>query len=171
MTLQLVDNLWELKLENIFDATVQKYFLGNFVSPYIVVHISSDSADLRWQQAGSLGQAVDLDQDLAYGEVKEVSLNNHLLLEFAFLGGENYQLYYFPLPRLIEVKVKIWEYQGTTQDTEIIKLISALESFEFPTIKEAIVKTKNNCLPSTIEGNPGQEINKNQDSRLYDFLL
>ena len=138
MTLQIIDNSWELKLNTELDTSVPRHSLGSFNSSFIIVNISSDSVDPRWRQAGYIGQGVIFDDKIAYGEFKEISLDNYLLLEFPLLSTDNYELFYLPLPRLVQANIRIWEYKGSTKDTELIKLLEALKSFEFPTIQDAL---------------------------------
>ncbi len=128
MTLQLVDNLWELKINSVLDATIPNHYLGVFTNTFVVVNVSSTEALPIWKQGGQIGQAISFDDDFAYGEIKSLNLNSYLLFQFPLLTGENYELYYFSLPRLINVNLKIWEYKGNTVNASVIELISALEN-------------------------------------------
>ena len=128
MTLQLVDNLWKLKVDTTLDATISQHLLGTFDNLFVVVNVTSDSALPIWKQAGSIGQAINFGRTLAYGEVKQIYLNTYLLLQFPLLSGEIYDLYYFPLTRLVESQIKIWEYIGDTIDTSINQLIATLQT-------------------------------------------
>ena len=128
MSLQLTDNLWELKLDSTLDANIARHSLGSFTNPFVVCYVTSDSALPVWKQAGTIGQAIDFDDSFAHGEIKQITLNSHLLFQFPLLSGDSYELYYFSLPRLVEVKLKIWQYLGDTTDTSIQQIITALES-------------------------------------------
>ena len=127
MTLQLVDNTWALKLDTSFDANVSQHYIGTYINPYVVVNVSSDDVLPDWQQAGSIGQAVMFSDDYAHGEFKALTLDKYLLLQFPLLTGNTYDLYYFPFPRLVTAKVKVWEYSGETVDADLKQLISALK--------------------------------------------
>ena len=114
MTLQIVDNIWELKLDTSLDASIEQHYIGNFVNPYIVVNVISDNVLPSWRQAGNIGQAVRFGNDFAHGEIKLLTLDKFLLLQFPLLTGDNYDLYYFPFSRLVTAKIKVWEYKGST---------------------------------------------------------
>lgn len=128
MTLQLTDNLWNLKIDEIYDANVDKHYLGNFTNNYLVINIQSNHVLSDWRQAGNIGQAIPFNTDLAYGELKQITLDSYLLLNFPLLTEESYDLYYFPLSRLKESIVKVWEYQGTTKDISLQNLIDGLNN-------------------------------------------
>ena len=155
MTLQLVDNLWELKLDNTLDANAPIHSLGTFTNPFVVVNISSERTLTSWQQAGTIGQAINFDRDYAHGEIKQITLDSYLLLQFPLLTGNTYDLYYFPLPRLVEAKVKVWEYKGETIDVSISELITALQSASLPSFEKEINSLaqliQNTLLSSGIE--------------------
>lgn len=139
MTLQLVDNTWELKLDTSLDASIDQHYMGNFANPYVVVNVISDEANPSWKQAGNIGQAVKFDNDYAYGEVKAITLNTYLLFEFPLLTGNDYDLYYFPFPRLVTAKIKVWEYLGNTVDVGLKQLINGLESASLPNIENKLI--------------------------------
>ena len=128
MTLQLTDNLWSLKLDTFLDATHPQHLLGSFTSPFIVVNITSQQALSMWRKAGAIAQAITFESDTAYGEAKELTLNKYALLQFPLLSGDIYQLYYFPLLRLVNVQIKVWEYTGNTVDVSVSNLIQQLEA-------------------------------------------
>lgn len=151
MTLQIIDNLWELRIDNDFDANIQSHFLGSFTNNYLIAKVTSEFALPAWQQAGTLGQAVNFETSLAYGEFKPLSLDSHILLNFPLLTGASYDLHYFPLPRLTTVKLQIWEYQGTTENIEINKLLSALNNFQFPALEKVISQASNTSIKSATE--------------------
>ena len=167
MTLQLVDNLWELKLDNTLDANIARHYLGTYSNPFVVINITSDNTLTSWRQAGSIGQAVDFDSDYAHGEIKQVTLDSYLLLQFPLLTGNTYDLYYFPLPRIVEAKVKVWEYKGETIDVSISELLNALQSASLPSFEKEINSLakliQNTILASGIEDiEPEQEITIDQ---------
>lgn len=123
MTLQLIDNTWELRIDTTFDASVPIHNLGTYTNPYIVVYINSDDVLEQWRQAGSIGQAVGFGNDYAYGEIKPITLDSYQLLQFPLLTGKSYDLYYFPLPRLVNAQVKVWEYKGAVVNSSDIKIV------------------------------------------------
>lgn len=128
MVLQLTNNFWELKLDTIFDANISQHLLGTFNSPYIIINVTSDDTLTAWKQAGSVGQAITFEGNLAYGEVTNLTLNTFTLLQFSLLSGTDYKLYYFPLPRLVNSQVKVWAYLGETIDTTINDLAIAISN-------------------------------------------
>ena len=144
MTLQLVDNVWELKLDTSLDAEIEQHYIGNFVNSYVVVNVTSDDVLPSWRQAGNIGQAVSFGDDFAHGEIKALTLDRYLLLEFPLLTGDNYDLYYFPFPRLVTAKIKVWEYLGSTVDIEVNKLVESLQSASLPNIEKQINSLANN---------------------------
>ncbi|MDJ0691672.1 MAG: hypothetical protein QNJ41_24610 [Xenococcaceae cyanobacterium MO_188.B32] len=153
MTLQLVDNLWELKTDSTLDANTTMHPLGTYSNNFVVVNVTSDYTLAPWRQAGSIGQAVSFDNDYAYGENKRITLNSYLVLQFPLLTGSTYDLYYFPLPRLVEAKVKIWEYKGETIDASINELIKALQNAGLPRVEDEItalieIVRENQCAKS-----------------------
>lgn len=138
MTLQLVDNSWELKLDAELDANTSIHLLGTFTNPFVVINVTSDDTLTPWRQAGTIGQAISFDSDYAHGEIKQITLDSYLLLQFPLLTGDSYDLYYFPLPRLVTAKLKIWEYKGETIDVSINELIGALQKANLPNIEDEI---------------------------------
>lgn len=171
MTLQLTENLWKLKLDTVFDAQVNQFYLGSFSNPFVIVNINSDYTSPVWRQAGNIGQAITFQDSLAYGELKEVFLDSFLLLQFPLLSGEEYNLYYFPLPRLVQAKFKIWEYQGETVDTSVSQLFEILSAATFPKLENDIKKI-NQYLSSLSNQNYNQKkATKKDENLLFNFLM
>ena len=138
MTLQLTENIWELRIDTIFDAKVNQFYLGLFANPFVIVNVNSEYTSPVWRQAGHIGQAITFQDSLAYGELKEIFLESFLLLQFPLLSGEEYNLYYFPLPRLVKAKVKVWEYKGESINASINQIVNALQEASLPNIEKEI---------------------------------
>jgi hypothetical protein len=128
MSLQIIDNNWELKIDASFDSAIKKHSLGFFNSPFVVVLIQSSVAHPLWQKAGTIGQSIVFNNEVAYGAQKNLSLNENILLEFPIFFGNSYELFYFASSWLGIVSIKVWEYAGTTQETLINNLIAALQT-------------------------------------------
>jgi hypothetical protein len=129
MTRQLTGNLWTLRLEGNLSNILDKHSLGIFTNPFVIISVSSVYADSLWRKGGSVGQAIILpDGQTAYGTNQEIPLNQLFLLEFPLLAGDSYELFYFSLPRLETVNIKVWEYQGETVESLLPELGEYLES-------------------------------------------
>jgi hypothetical protein len=52
---------------------------------------------------------------VAFTSGVDVFLDKLALFEFPILIGVDYELVYFPIERLPEARVRVWEYQGETE--------------------------------------------------------
>lgn len=126
MALQLIENEWDLMIDDIFTPD-KIHFLGNFVSPFVTVLIQSFDIEPGWRKAGAIAQRVPFQDTDTFGEFQQLKLSELTLLEFPFLTGNNYSLYYFPLQRLAQVRLQLWEYLGEIRNKETEELITAIE--------------------------------------------
>ncbi len=151
MTLQLLDNSWELKTNGIFFNSVRQESLGVFSSPFIAISVTSSFADPLWSKAGSVGQVIALsDASVAYGSRKELVLNQASFFEFPIFSSSNYELFYFSLPRLEAVQIKVWEYTGQTKDKAIEDLVTALETSAILTVDFSQINARLDVLEAAI---------------------
>ena len=126
MSLQLTNNEWLLKLETEVDNSLDKYLLGSFSNPFVILNFTSATANPVWSQAGYISQAILIDNSLAFSPNQAVLLNINNFRKFDALSGSDYQLYYFPPKRLETVEIKVWEYQGIVADSLIADLVDYL---------------------------------------------
>lgn len=175
MTLQIIDNLWELKVNDLFDSNIARHSLGVFSHPYLIVKVSSDFALESWRQGGSIGQGINFEAASAYGEIKPLTLESLLLFQFPLLTGDNYELYYFSLPRLEAVQLQVWEYSGQTIDASISQLVNALESADLSNLQVdtaeinqqlAEINASIQYLENLMSGNNGVPLSVDSDGRL-----
>ena len=122
MSLQLTNNEWRLKLETEVNSSSDKYLLGNFSNPFVILQFTAVDSNPVWTKAGYISQAVLLDDSLAYASNQEVLLNVNNFRSFNALSGQDYQLYYFPPARLKKVRIKVWEYQGIVTNSFLADL-------------------------------------------------
>ncbi len=146
MSLQITDDNWSLKVNTYVDSNVDKYNLGTFINPFVIILIESVTANPVWNEAGKISEAITFDGQLAYGSQQELFLKQLNLRHFTALSGNNYQLYYFPLVRLESVRVKVWEYQGTTKDVDIENLINSLQTNNKLIVDLSSIETKLNAI-------------------------
>lgn len=119
--------------------------------------------------SNSVGQAISINNTLAYGTKKELSLRILNLLEFNSVSGNSYQLYYFPLDRLGTVAVKVWEYQGSTQNITNEQLIAAIERDAVLTVDLSLIEEKLNLIIDFLKI-PKPEIPPTKDEQAFFFL-
>lgn len=165
MTLQIIEDLWNLRIDNSFDRSADKYSLGIFNSPFIIVLVSSTFADPLWNKGGSLAQGIELQTlEIAHGNFKELYLNKIAILEFPLFSGNSYELFYFPLFRLETVELKVWEYTGLLKDTAIDNLLEALEENPILNINFDSILTRLDELEMAIDNltfpNLSQQLNE-----------
>ena len=146
MSLRITDNNWSLKLNTDVDSNVDKYNLGTFTNPFVIILIESVTANPVWNEAGKISEAITFDGQLAYGSQQELFLKQLNLRQFTALSGSNYQLYYFPLVRLESVRVKVWEYQGTTKDVNVENLINSLQTSSEVIVDLSSIEIKLNAI-------------------------
>ncbi len=146
MSLQITDDNWSLKVNTYVDSNVDKYNLGTFINPFVIILIESVTANPVWNEAGKISEAITFDGQLAYGSQQELFLKQLNLRQFTALSGNDYQLYYFPLVRLESVRVKVWEYQGTTKDVDIENLINSLQTNNKLIVDLSSIETKLNAI-------------------------
>jgi hypothetical protein len=151
MTLQLLDNLWELRTNSVFFNTVTQESLGFFSSPFVVISVISSFAEPLWSKGGSVSQAIALpDTSIAWGNRKELVLNQLSLFEFPILSNNNYELFYFSLARLEAVQIKVWEYVGQTKDTAVENLVTTLETSAILTVDFSQVNVRLDAIEQAI---------------------
>lgn len=151
MTLQLLDNLWSMRVDETLSALSAQHSLGDFTSPYVAITVTSAYAQPGWSKGGTVSQAITLpDSSPAYGSFRELFLNRVSLLEFPFLTGGSYNLRYFPFFRLGEVQIKVWEYTGQTRDRAVENLVEALETSAVLTVDFSQINARLNTLEAAI---------------------
>jgi hypothetical protein len=129
MSLQLTSNLWQLKTDSIFSNEASSYSLGTYSNPFVVIFVTSPNANPLWRKGGFVSQTLLLpDSEVAFTPGADVFLDKLALFEFSVLIGTDYELVYFPVGRLPEVRVKVWEYQGETVESLLPELGEYLES-------------------------------------------
>ncbi len=158
MNLRITDNNWSVTFDQEVNSNADKYLLGTYSNSFVIVAVYPTGVPDSWSQGGSVGQAISINNTLAYGTKKELSLRILNLLEFNSVSGNSYQLYYFPLDRLGTVAVKVWEYQGTTQNVTNEQLVAAIERDAVLTVDLSNIETKLNaiCAYFGINNNPQQ---------------
>ncbi len=125
---KLIGGNWELRVNNIYTSANRTAYLGVFSSPFILAEVESSLALPEWRKGGYIAQGLQTPNGIAYGSKKELFLSELSILEFSAFSGNSYELYYFALSRLSEVRLKVWEYTGTTIDTCIEGFTKVLES-------------------------------------------
>jgi hypothetical protein len=128
MGLKLTSNNWELKADSNYNNSLREHYLGVFSSPFIIAQVESSFALPDWRKGGYIAQGWQTENGIAYGKREELLLSESLILEFLAFSGNSYELYYFTLPRLTEVRLKVWEYKGDTVDSCTQELIEALQA-------------------------------------------
>lgn len=131
MGLQITNDDWLQQVDTVISGTEPSYLLGQFNSPFVIVAIASASANPLWDKAGSVSQAIDTTIGKVYGTKQELFLGNPNLIKSDALNSQSYELWYFPLDRLAETSIKVWEYQGETVDSQIQVLVDSLKQSDF----------------------------------------
>lgn len=146
MSLQITDDNWLERFNQQVSGSADKYLLGTFTNPIVIVKVIPANIPEAWQHGGSVKQAIPFNNSLAYGTDKELNLRELNLLEFNSLSGDNYQLYYFPLDRLKTVTVTVWEYQGITKDVAVEKMVQTIETTTILNVDLSAIETRLNLL-------------------------
>lgn len=127
MALQVTNDNWIEKVDTVVPGTEDLYLLGEFTNPFVIVEIQSTIADPVWNKAGEIAQSIDTEIGTVYGKKQELFLRNPNLINFDSLSTESYKLWYFPLDRLGNTSVKVYEYRGETIDSQIQILVDGLK--------------------------------------------
>jgi hypothetical protein len=128
-----------------------------FKSRTIGIYVSSVSADPNWYRAGTLYQAhlVGFGQGYAQGEEVRLVLNRYRIYNFTqspFLERESRYLISFVPARgekayLKDVRLRIWEYQGTNQSVSNEDLLTQIHSIGSQVRK---VSSQNNAIEDLV---------------------
>lgn len=129
MSLQSTDNNYVLRIENEFDSNTLEHSLGYFSSSLIAIKITSSVALSDWKKGGKIAQVVSVGDNRALVQIKDIEINKLNLFEFIPIQeGLDYELVYLALPRLVNVNIQVWEYQGQTVESLLVNLGNYLES-------------------------------------------
>lgn len=120
---------WQLRINTTFDNQNKQYSLGLFNNPLVAIKVTSADALPTWRKGGSVSQSLILDgTKTAFTAQQELTLDKLSVYEFPYPTSAEYELVYFTLFRLSQVKIEVWEYTGEIKNALAEKIITAFES-------------------------------------------
>ena len=129
MSIQLLDNNWNLSFNSLIPSSVSKVLLGSYTSNFLAVFVDSSTKNPSWLKGGFISREIVLpDNSIGLANSTELRLGEINLVQFPSLFTGSYNLYYLGYERLEQVQLKIYEYQGQTQDVLLPQIANYLET-------------------------------------------
>ena len=129
MSIQLLDNNWNLAYNSLITSSLDKLLLGSYSSNFLAVFVDSSTKNPSWLKGGFVSREIVLpDNSIGLANSTELRLGEINLIQFPSLFSGSYNLYYLGYERLEEVRLKIYEYQGQTQDVLLPQIANYLET-------------------------------------------
>lgn len=129
MTIQILDDTWSLTYDSVVNSTTDRLLLGAYTSTFIGVSIDSPTKNPVWLKGGTISREILLpDSSIALANSTELRLGEVNFIQFDELVLNSYNLYYLGYERLENVRIRIWEYLGQTEQTLLPQIANYLES-------------------------------------------